>query len=57
MSNELINANVGDVITLNAKQYKLVESDVRSKIGYLRTDPTKEEKVYDLRFVLIEEED
>ncbi|KKK81654.1 hypothetical protein LCGC14_2811300 [marine sediment metagenome] len=55
MSNELINAKVGEIITLNDKKYKLVESDVRSRIGYLKAEPTKkEEKIYELRFILLE---
>ena len=46
---------VGDIITLNSRKYKLVESDVRSRIGYLKTEPTKkEEKIYELSFILLE---
>ena len=49
MSN-LINAKIGDVITLNNKDYKLVESDVRSRFGL--HDETM--KIYELYFILIE---
>ncbi len=46
---ELVNAKIGDIITLNNKDYRMVESNVRSKYDYNNTM-----KIYELNFVLIE---
>ena len=45
---ELVNAKIGDIITLNNKKYRLIESNVRSKFGY------NDDKVYELHFLLTE---